>query len=143
MAVVEPHSVVERQHSARGDVARREESLSASGHRRLPDPDQVHLRTKGKQDVSGGRELANKNPTAMEHTAPVVTRTIVKKFFVIRDQPANWLTKKSTDSFSIPGKERHTSYGSGSWGVQEMTEKPEMSAWYVVISLLLEGAVMG
>ena len=43
VAVVEPHSVVERQHGARGDVARCEESLPAPGHRRLPDPDQVHL----------------------------------------------------------------------------------------------------
>ena len=43
MAVVEPHSVVEGEHRARGDVARREESLSASGHRRLSHPDQVRL----------------------------------------------------------------------------------------------------
>ena len=43
VAVVEPHSVVEGEHSARGDVARREESLSAAGHSRLSHPDQVHL----------------------------------------------------------------------------------------------------
>ena len=43
MAVVEPHSVVEGEHRARGDVARREETLSAPGHRRLSHPDQVRL----------------------------------------------------------------------------------------------------
>ena len=43
MAVVEPHSVVKGEHRTRWDIARREETLSAPGHRRLSHPDQVRL----------------------------------------------------------------------------------------------------